>query len=163
MISKDTIKRLEHLGKAKASYLAEEASQNLTKKYVSLIDLFYNTYTPKMYDRTYGLYDSFRKFNKNGKNVYMGGVIVSAEKMNDYEADLNPYEVFPNGRKILTGRREPITASDLLFTYVYNQLGTWHGGDMHGGFGVPATFNLYKEIHDYHEQLKNEYRKRCSV
>ena len=44
----------------------------------------------------------------------------------------------------------------------YNYLGE-NMFDMHGGYGVPASFNIYNEIHNYHEQLKDEYRKRCSV
>lgn len=163
-LSKDAIKRLEQLGKSKASALAEETSKKLTSHYVSLIDWFYADYDPVEYVRTRGLYDSYRKFNKNGKNIYLGGVIISPDKMSDYEADKQLLVLQNNitSNKII-GRRDPISASDLLSKFIYNPNGTWHGGNMHGGYGVPASFNLYNEIHDYHEQLKDEYRKRCSV
>ena len=42
----------------------EEASKELTNHYVSLIDWFYSDYSPVMYKRTYGLYNSYKKFNK---------------------------------------------------------------------------------------------------
>ena len=163
-LSKDAIKRLEQLGKSKASALAEEASKKLTSHYVSLIDWFYSDYSPVMYKRTYGLYNSYKKFNKNGKNVYLGGVIISPDKMNDYEMEMNSLvRNWETASTDIIGRRDPISASDLLSKFIYNQKGTWHGGDMHGGYGVHASFNLYNEIHSYHEQLKDEYRKRCSV
>ena len=163
-LSKDAIKRLEQLGKSKASALAEEASKKLTSHYVSLIDWFYADYSPKMYKRTFGLYNSYRKFNKNSQTVYYGGVIVSPDKMHDYEADENPFLIDETGRIYgLIGRRDPISASDLLSKFIYNPEGTWHGGNMQGGYGLRASFNLYNEIHSYHEQLKDEYRKRCSV
>lgn len=163
-LSKDAIKRLEQLGKSKASALAEESSKKLTNHYVSLIDWFYSDYYPVMYKRTYGLYNSYKKFNKNGKNVYLGGVIISPDKMNDYEMEMNSLvRNWETASTDIIGRRDPISASDLLSKFIYNPKGTWHGGDMHGGYGVPASFNLYNEIHNYHEQLKDEYRKRCSV
>lgn len=163
-LSKDTIKRLEQLGKAKASALAEETSKKLTNHYVSLIDWFYADYTPVMYKRTNNLYNSYTKFNKNNlQGVYWGGVFISAEKMNDYEADDEPFIWNQEKeRNELVGRREFISADDLLSKFIYNPSGTWHGGNMRGGHGKKASFNFYKEIHSYHEHLKDEYKKRCS-
>lgn len=163
-LSKDAIRRLEQLGKAKASTLSEEASKKLTNHYVSLIDWFYVDYAPSMYKRTNNLYNSYTKFNKNNlQGVYWGGVLISAEKMNDYEADQESLVWnWDTASTEIVGRRDPISAKDLLSKFIYNPSGTWHGGNMHGGYGQRASFNLYKEIHNYHEQLKDEYRKRCS-
>lgn len=147
-LSKDVIKRLEREAQKKASQLAHEAQERLTDQYISLIDWFYVDYVPKAYDRTFGLYNSYKKFYKNSHGTIMyGGVEVTPERMDDYD-----YR-----------RKQPLTASALLSEFIYNPSGTWHGGDMHGGYGVPASFSIYSEIHSYHEQLKDEYRKRCSV
>lgn len=164
-LSKDVIRKLEQLGKAKASALAEEASKKLTNHYVSLIDWFYADYTPVMYKRTKNLYNSYTKYNKNNlQGAYLGGVVISAEKMSDYEVEQDTLVYnWETASTEIIGRRDPISASDLLSKFIYNPKGTWHGGNMHGGYGVPASFNLYNEIHNYHEQLKDEYRKRCSM
>ncbi len=147
-LSKDTLKYLEKQAKQKASDLAHEAQEKLTDHYISLIDWFYVDRQPIAYDRTFGLYNSYKKFYKNSHGTIMsGGVEVTPERMADYDYH----------------RKQPITASALLNTYIYNPSGTWHGGDMHGGYGVPAKFGIYNEMHNYHEQLKNEYKKRCSV
>ena len=147
-LDKNTLKYLEKQAQKKASELAHEAQEKLTDHYVSLIDWFYVDYQPIAYDRTFGLYDSYKKFYKNSHGtIIYGGVEVTPEKMADYD-----YK-----------RRQPITASTLLDKFIYNPSGTWHGGDMHGGYGKPASFGIYKEMHKYHEQLKDEYRKRCSI
>lgn len=147
-LSKDTLKYLEKQAQKKASDLAHEAQEKLTDHYISLIDWFYVDRQPIAYDRTFGLYNSYKKFYKNSHGTIMyGGVEVTPERMADYDYH----------------RKQPITASALLNTYIYNPSGTWHGGDMHGGYGVPAKFGIYNEMHNYHEQLKNEYKKRCSV
>lgn len=146
-LSKDTLKYLEKQAKKKASDLAHEAQEKLTDHYISLIDWFYLDRQPIAYDRTFGLYNSYKKFYKNSHGTIMyGGVEVTPERMSDYDYH----------------RKQPITASALLNTYIYNPSGTWHGGDMHGGYGVPAKFKIYNEMHNYHEQLKDEYKKRCS-
>lgn len=147
-LSKGAIKYLEKQAQKKASELAHEAQDRLTNYYVSLIDWFYLDYQPIEYLREFNLYNSYRKFYKNSHGTIMyGGVEVTPLGMHDYDYH----------------RRQPITASALLNTYIYNPVGTWHGGDMHGGYGQPASFNMYSEMHDFHEKLKSEYRKRCTV
>lgn len=147
-LSKDAINFLEKQAQKKASKLAHEAQERLTDHYLSLIDWFYVGYQPVEYLRDFNLYNSYKKFYKNSHGTIMyGGVEVTPEKMSDYTYC----------------RRQPITASDLLNTYIYNPIGTWHGGDMHGGYGKRASFNMYDEMHKYHENLKDEYRKRCTV
>lgn len=147
-LSKDALNYIKRQAQKKTSDLAHEAEEKLTNHYISLIDWFYADYQPKVYDRSFELYNSFKKFYKNSHGTIMyGGVEVTPDRMDDYDYN----------------RRQPITASALLSTYIYNPSGTWHGGDMHGGYGIPASFTIYKEMHKYHEQLKNEYRKRCSI
>lgn len=147
-LSKDVIKFLEKQAQKKASELAHEAQEKLTDHYMSLIDWFYADYQPIEYLREFNLYNSYKNFYKNSHStIYYGGVEVTSEKMHDYDYN----------------RRQPITASNLLNTYIYNPNGTWHGGDMYGGYGVSANFNIYGEMHKYHEQLKDEYRKRCTI
>lgn len=147
-LNKNVLKYIEHQAQKKASQLAHEAQEKLTNQYVSLIDWFYVDYQPKEYDRTFGLYNSYKKFYKNSHGTIMyGGVEVTPERMGDYDYH----------------RNQPITASNLLSKFIYNPSGTWHGGNMHGGYGIPASFEIYNEMHKYHEQLKDEYRKRCSV
>lgn len=147
-LTKDTLKYLEKQAQKKASELAHEAQEKLTNHYMSLIDWFYADYQPIEYLREFNLYNSYRKFYKNSHStIYYGGVEVTPDRMHDYDYN----------------RRQPITASALLNTYIYNPVGTWHGGDMHGGYGQPASFNMYSDMHDFHEQLKDEYRKRCSI
>ena len=51
-----------------------------------------------------------------------------------------------------------ITPSDLMSDFIYNPKGTYHGW-----YNIPASFSVYREMHKYHEQLKDEYRKRCTI
>jgi len=113
-----------------------------------MIDWYYRDYDPVAYVRTHNLYNSYRPFYKNSHStIYYGGVEVTADRMHEnYGTDKHPF-----------------AAADLLSTYIYTPKGTWHGGDMHGGYGVPASFSIYGQMHDYHNKLKNKYRKRCSV
>lgn len=147
-LSKNALEYIKRDAQKKSNQLAHEAQEKLTNHYISLIDWFYRDYRPSVYDRTFGLYNSYKKYYKNSHGIIIyGGVEITPEKMVDYDY----------------GRRQPITASNLLSKFIYNPSGTWHGGDMHGGYGVSASFGIYNKIHNYHEQLKDEYRKRCSV
>ncbi len=148
-------KNLEYFGQEKAKKLAAEAREKLTNHYVSLIDWYYSDYNPKLdkygepyYRRTFGLYKSFKKYYKNSHNIiYYGGVEITADKMHDYPS--------------LNG--EGFSAGTLLNKFIYNQDGTWHGGDWHGGYGVMAGFSIYEEMNSYYESLLKEYQGRCSV
>ena len=42
--------------------------------------------------------------------------------------------------------------------FIYNPKGTYHGW-----YNIPASFSVYREMHKYHERLKDEYRKRCTI
>lgn len=147
-LSKEALKYIEKDAQKKASELAHEAQKKLISHYEAMIDWYYRDYDPVAYVRTHNLYNSYRPFYKNSHStIYYGGVEVTADRMHEnYGTDKHPF-----------------AAADLLSTYIYTPKGTWHGGDMHGGYGVPASFSIYGQMHDYHNKLKNEYRKRCSV
>lgn len=138
-LNKDTIKYLEKQAQKKASELAHEAQQRLTDGYVSFIDLYYSDYTPQQYVRTHNLYRSYNKFYKNSHGtIFYGGVEVTPERMFD--------------------NYDQITPSYLMSEFIYNPKGTYHGW-----YNIPASFSVYREMHKYHERLKDEYRKRCTV
>lgn len=61
------------------------ACQELTKKAKSCIEMFYDDYTPKYYDRTFDLRDNsvIPYFHNNG-NTYYGGVRITADYMSKY-------------------------------------------------------------------------------
>lgn len=124
-------------------------------KYVSLIDWYYNDYSPKLdkydepyYIRTLNLYKSAHKYYLNSHNsVFYGGVNINSIGMLNYPGR--------NG--------DGISANDLLNKYIYNPSGTWHGGDWHGGYGVPANFNIYTEMYKYRDKLYKDLQNRCKV
>lgn len=147
-------KNLEFLCQEKVKKLATEVSEKLTNHYVSLIDWYYsyqpalNKYGEPYYKRTLGLYKSFKKYYKNSHNsIYYGGIEITSNKMHDYPS--------------LNGEGFP--ANVLLNKFIYNQNGTWHGGDWHGGYGIMADFSIYEEMNNYYKKLLTEYQSRCSV
>lgn len=69
---------------------AKEASNQLTKKAKSCIEMFYNDYTPRYYKRTDDLRDnSIQSYFHNNTREYRGGVRISPEKMSPYNVDYN--------------------------------------------------------------------------
>lgn len=142
-LSKETLKYIEKDAQKKASELAHEAQDKLISHYKDMIDWYYDDYDPISYVRTHNLYNSYRPFYKNSHStIYYGGVEVTADRMHEnYGTDKHPF-----------------AAADLLSTYIYTPKGTWHGR-----YDIPAKFSIYGQMHDYHNRLKTEYRKRCSV
>lgn len=128
----------------KAMDLSVEIRKEMCDCYKSLIDRFYNDYTPTVYTRTYNLYNSYSPyFNKSTESTIGGvrtykiyaGIRVHSGMMHDYPAE--------------GLRRKPISAEDLLFKYIYDGEGqgyTWHGGNWWGGYGVSASFCIYDEL-----------------
>ena len=146
---------LRKKGQEKAKKYAKEAKDRLSKEYAKTIEDFYSDgdYEEKSrYYRNYKLRKSYVPYYKdNGHGVtYWGGVRIGAMKMSDY----------PKERGI---RGKAISANDLFNKYIYNGMNnnmTFHGGDYHGGYGKQASFSIYEHMHEYHEQLKTEFRKR---
>lgn len=145
--------KLRKLGQEKAKKYAKEAKDKLSKEYADTIEAFYEEYDPEpAYLRNYKLRKSYiPHYKDNGHGAtYWGGVQIGAIRMSDY----------PIEKGI---RNKPISAENLFNTYIYNGLGnhsSFHGGDYHGGYGKQATFSIYEHMHEYHEKLKAEYRKR---
>ena len=148
-------RKLEKQCQEKAKNLAIEVREKLYNKYVSLIDLYYADYSPKLnkydepyYVRTFNLYNSAHKYYLNSHNsIFYGGVDINSFGMSNYPGR--------NG--------DGISADGLLNKYIYNLSGTWHGGDWHGGYGVHASFNIYTEIHKYRDELYRDLQNRCNV
>lgn len=138
-LNKDTIKYLEKQAQKKAFELAHEAQERLATYYILLISKYYNDYTPKYYIRTHNLYNSFNLFYKNSHgNILYGGIAVGADKMHDNYDELSP--------------------SELMSNFIYAPSATYHGR-----YDIKASFSIYQEIHNYHEWLKEYYRKRCTI
>lgn len=156
-IDKKFRKNLEYFAKEKAKKMAIEARERLTDHYISLIDLFYcdakpglDKYGEPYYHRSFGLYNSFKKYYKNSHGViYYGGVEITADKMKDY------LSLDGNG----------FSGKNLLDKFIYNPVQsheTWHGGDWHGGYGIMASFSIYNEMDKFYNNLIKEFEKRCS-
>lgn len=145
-LSKETYRKLKQMAASKSNSLAKEASQKLCSYTRELINRYYADYTPELYIRTWNMRNSYEPFFKNG-SVYYGGVKISGDNMHEYPGI----------------KDDPIKPWDFMSTYIYNPAGTWHGGNYHGGYGKPASFSFYNELHTYHEKLKEEYRKRCNI
>lgn len=138
-LNKDIIKYLEKQVQKKATQLAHEAQERLINKYTFLINWFYKDYNPIQYVRTHNLYNSYNKFYKNSHGtIFYGGIEITSDRMFD--------------------NYDQITPSDIMSKFIYNPNGTYHGW-----YDIPANFTLYDEIHKYHKQLKDEYKKRCTV
>lgn len=146
-------KNLEYFAEQKIEALAREAQEKLREKYISLIDFYYADYISKLskydepyYTRTFNLYNSFRNYYSNRHNgrIYSGIKIEPNGRMNDYTN--------------LQGKT--FSASALIDKFIYNQSGTWHGGDWHGGYGVKNSFSVYNEIWAYRDKLLKEYKKK---
>lgn len=148
---------IENKCKSVAKNLAIEVRENLYKKYISLIDLYYssddyqlglNKNDEPYYHRTFKLYKTANKYYLNSHGtVFYGGIKTGAEHLPDY-----------NGR---TGNS--ISANDVFETYIYNKNGTWHGGNWHGGYGVPSSINIFEKIHQYRDTLYEDIKSRCTI
>lgn len=69
---------------------ARIASGVLEDEYLTIMDMFYEDYSPIFYDRTYGVkYDTYERYYKNTGKSYRGGIALSAQNMNqdDYRAE----------------------------------------------------------------------------
>ena len=71
--------------------------------------------------------------------------LISGDDMNDY------------------GRKSKISGEDYLSKFFFNPLGTWHGGDWHGGYGVPANFNAYNEMVNFYKNTVKDFRKKYEI
>lgn len=156
-LNQNFIDKIEKSCKEKAKDLAKEASQKLTKKYISLLDWYYADYQPKLnsqgvpyYNRTFNLYKSAHKYYKNRTTVFYGGVRIDGSTMKDYPGI----------------RNNSISGQNLLDKFIYTSTpsyNTWHGGDWHGGYGTVASFSIYDEMQKYKDELLKDIQNRCKL
>ena len=79
----DILKYMKTFSKA----YAKEGSKQITQKAQSSIEMFYEDYTPKYYDRTFNLKDKsyVPYYHDNGKAFY-GGVRITSDFMSSYSS-----------------------------------------------------------------------------
>ena len=79
-------------------------------------------------------------------------------------ADAIPAAALPSGDDMNDyGRKSKISGEDYLSKFFFNPLGTWHGGDWHGGYGVPANFNAYNEMVNFYKDTVKDFRKKYEI
>lgn len=88
---------------------ARIAAQEFEKAAQQAIYAFYMDYSPKVYDRTGDIKNSFKKYLHNNGRYYSGGVEITSEGMSAYKSD--PSSNYPYG----TGNPSSIAT------------GVWHG------------------------------------
>ena len=92
-IPKDLEKDIQQLGNNVAREIAIRAREELTQCYIDAIELFYELYNPKRYERTWELRNSYQKYYTNSHgNIFYGGVKITDERMEEKHQDPD-YEV----------------------------------------------------------------------
>ena len=153
-----TKKQIEKAGREEANRLANDAEKKLINKYVSLLNDYYEDYTPRTdkngvpyYNSTFNLYKSYRAYKMNPHNtIVYGGVDITSDRMDDYHS--------------ITG--ETFSAQRLLDKYIYTSTlpsATWHGGNWNGGYGILAKFSIYDEMMKYKNFLIDYYTKNYGI
>lgn len=139
-------KELEEYGENIAKNICKQFSQALEKKYISIIEEFYNEYTPTIYIRheernmEAGLFKTYRKFLSNPHHTtYYGGITISPRDMyTDY--DVSPNHVLDT---FLNGYHGP--------TYMWSNI-----------VGIRGNLEPLKMMYEYRDYLAknkiNEFR-----
>ena len=126
----------------------KEFEDKMTEHYKSVLDWYYREpyqTNPPHYKRTNNLRNSYIPYFKSTNSSVISGIEISGESMNDY------------------GRKSKISGEDYVSKFFFNQLGTWHGGDWHGGYGVPANFNAYNEMVNFYKYTVKDFRKKYEI
>ena len=147
-ISPELKKQLHAIAQKQAEKIAKEFEDKMTEHYRSVLDWYYGEpyqTNPPHYDRTNNLRNSYRTFMFISSKQVSSSFLISGDDMNDY------------------GRKSKISGEDYVSKFFFNPVGTWHGGDWHGGYGVMARFSIYNEMNDFYNKLLKEYQDRCSV
>ena len=137
-ISPELKKQLHAIAQKQAEKIAKEFEYKMTEHYKSVLDWYYREpyqTNPPHYKRTNNLRNS----------SVISGIEISGESMNDY------------------GRKSKISGEDYVSKFFFNQLGTRHGGDWHGGYGVPANFNAYNEMVNFYKYTVKDFRKKYEI
>lgn len=147
-ISSELKKQLHAIAQKQAEKIAKEFEDKMTEHYRSVLDWYYGEpyqTNPPHYDRTDNLRNSYRTFMFISSEQVSSSFLISGDGMNDY------------------GRKSKISGEDYLSKFFFNPLGTWHGGDWHGGYGVPANFNAYNEMVNFYHNTVKDFRKKYEI
>lgn len=147
-ISPELKKQLHAIAQKQAEKIAKEFEDKMTEHYRSVLDWYYGEpyqTNPPHYDRTNNLRNSYRTFMFVSSKQVSSSFLISGDDMNDY------------------GRKSKISGEDYLSKFFFNPLGTWHGGDWHGGYGVPANFNAYNEMVNFYHNTVKDFRKKYEI
>lgn len=147
-ISPELKKQLHAIAQKQAEKIAKEFEDKMTEHYRSVLDWYYGEpyqTNPPHYDRTNNLRNSHRTFIFVSSKQVSSSFLISGDDMNDY------------------GRKSKISGEDYLSKFFFNPLGTWHGGDWHGGYGVPANFNAYNEMVNFYHNTVKDFRKKYEI
>lgn len=147
-ISPELKKQLHAIAQKQAEKIAKKFEDKMTEHYRSVLDWYYGEpyqTNPPHYDRTNNLRNSYRTFMFISSKQVSSSFLISGDDMNDY------------------GRKSKISGEDYLSKFFFNPLGTWHGGDWHGGYGVPANFNAYNEMVNFYKNTVKDFRKKYEI
>lgn len=147
-ISPELKKQLHAIAQKQAEKIAKEFEDKMTEHYRSVLDWYYGEpyqTNPPHYDRTNNLRNSYRTFMFILSKQVSSSFLISGDDMNDY------------------GRKSKISGEGYLSKFFFNPLGTWHGGDWHGGYGVPANFNAYNEMVNFYHNTVKDFRKKYEI
>lgn len=147
-ISSELKKQLHAIAQKQAEKIAKEFEYKMTEHYRGVLDWYYGEpyqTNPPHYDRTGNLRNSYRIFMFISSEQVSSSFLISGDDMNDY------------------GRKSKISGEDYLSKFFFNPSGTWHGGDWHGGYGVPANFNAYNEMVNFYHNTVKDFRKKYEI
>lgn len=147
-ISPELKKQLHAIAQKQAENIAKEFEDKMTEHYKSVLDWYYGEpyqTNPPHYERINNLRNSCIPYFKSTNSSVIGGIEISGESMNDY------------------GKKSKISGEDYVSKFFFNPLGTWHGGDWHGGYGVPANFNAYNEMVNFYKYTVKDFRKKYEI
>lgn len=147
-ISPELKKQLHAIAQKQAEKIAKEFEDKMTEHYRSILDWYYGEpyqTNPPHYERINNLRNSYIPYFKSTNSSVIGGIEISGESMNDY------------------GKKSKISGEDYVSKFFFNPLGTWHGGDWHGGYGVPANFNAYNEMVNFYHNTVKDFRKKYEI
>lgn len=147
-ISPKLKKQLHAIAQKQAEKIAKEFEYKITEHYRSVLDWYYGEpyqTNPTHYERTSNLRNSYIPYFKSTNSSVIGGIEISGENMNDY------------------GKKSKISGEDYVSKFFFNPVGTWHGGDWHGGYGVTANFNAYNEMINFYKYTVKDFRKKYEI
>lgn len=147
-ISPELKKQLHAIAQKQAEKIAKEFEDKMTEHYISVLDWYYGEpyqTNPPHYERTNNLRNSYIPYFKSTNSSVIGGIEISGESMNDY------------------GKKSKISGEDYVSKFFFNPVGTWHGGDWHGGYGAPANFNAYNEMINFYKYTVKDFRKKYEI